>query len=667
MLNNKHSKQIIYPILEIIFMLFMYVSFTGCSDEDKISETLEINNLSPVIPATGGSITLDITSNATWKVGKVDAAWLSVENGSGTGDGKLVLSSDKNGTVSSRTAEFFIVTTKNGKYCKIELTQLATTPFIELDQNNLEVGARPRSHEIELNTNIPAGGISVEIQYEQEEGDNWIVGINVEPNVLTFQTILNNLSSERVATIILSYQDVSGEEIEVWDMLTVTQMASGNEPPAERADFSYVKNLPLGEITENIYIEGNIVSTGVSDNFRKNTHIIQNDNSSAIAFEASENLSLNKYDKVQLLLDGSQIETFDDCGTRYRVIKGINSANILKSESDVNFAPEVIHITDLTEDHLLSVITLQDVEFAMPYGGYANFHEYYVTQPFADYATKHYPAPMRDIEGGNLYLITNREVTYRRNPIPKGSGMITGLVVKMNDSAYGDLGTYSIRHLEESDINIDPDPTKRFSEILVEWELEPTTGFSNGTPSLPPTTGSSNATLLKDGTTGFHSGNTPNGIYLIDKYRGDKLGANTVISKSNFNVDSWGTGRYWIMDNVSTLGITTSLSLTIEANSVGSTGTWGGPRDFVVEYSLDGESWHQVASYQLTGQIEAGMTQNVTAGPKIFTYNLPDELLNKPNIKIRLMNVNNTSVTGGTTTIPGATSRLAHFSIRYTK
>lgn len=667
MLINKHSKQIIYSTLGIIFMLFMYVSFTGCSDEDSINETLEINNLSPAIPATGGSVTLDITSNATWKVGKIDAAWLSVENGSGTGDGQLVLSCDKNETVSSRTVEFFIVTTKDGKYHKIELTQLATAPFIELDLNNIEVGSRPRSHEIELSTNVPTGAIRMEIQYEQEDGDNWVVGIKVEPDALKFQTILNNLSNKRVATIILSYQDVSGEEIEVWEKLTINQMASGNEPPAEKADFSYVKELLLGEIVENIYIEGNIISTGTSNNFRKNTYIIQNDNSSAIAFEASENLSLNRNDKVQLLLDGSQIETFDDCGTRYRIIKGINSANILKSESDINFVPEVMHITELTEDHLLSVITLQDVEFAMPYGGYANFHEYYVTQSFADYATKHYPAPMRDIEGGNLYLITNREVSYRRNPIPKGSGSITGLVVKITDSAYGNLGAYSIRHLEESAINIDPDPAKRFSEILVEWELEPTTEFSNGTSSLPPTKGPSNATLLKDGTTGFHSGNTPNGIYLIDKYRGDNPGANTVISKSNFNVDSWGTGRYWIMDNVSTTGITTSLSLTIEANSVGSTGTLGGPRDFVVEYSLDGESWLQVASYQLTGQIEPGMTQNVTAGPRIFTFNLPDELLNKPNVKIRLMNVNNTSVTGGTTNIPGATSRLAHFSIRYNK
>src|SRR5690606_34317055 len=117
-------------------------------------------------------------------------------------------------------------------------------------------------------------------------------------------------------------------------------------------------------------------------------------------------------------------------------------------------------------------------------------------------------------------------------------GSITGLVVKIDDSPYGDLGTYSIRHLQESDIAINPNRENGFSKTLVEWELQPTTGFANGTPNLPPTTGPANATLQKDEGTGFFAGNTLNGIYLIDKYRGDKPGANTIISNSSYNVNS---------------------------------------------------------------------------------------------------------------------------------
>lgn len=676
---NKNISSILSPVPGIIFMLFILAAIWGCSEEVKTTETLEVSTLNPVAPAAGGTVSLNITSNATWKVGKIDVAWLKVETETGTGNGRLLLSCDENATVQSRTAEFFIVTTRDGKYYKIELTQLATDPFIELEQNDIEVGSRPRSHEIKLNSNVPPGGISAEIQYEQEEGDNWVVGINVETDALKFQTVLNPLQQERVATIILSYTDISGEETEVWDKVTITQMASGNEPPPEVADFSYVKELPLGEIVDNIYIEGNIVSTGISHNFRQGTYIIQDDNNSAIAFEAVENLSLNKYDKVHLLLDGTQIETFEDCGMHYRVIRGINAANILKSEPDVNFSPTIMNISDLTQDHLLAMVTLKDVEFAMPHGGYANFHEYYITQSYADYATKHYPTPIRDIEGDDIYLITNREVPYRRNSVPKGSGTVTGLVVKMTDSAYGDLGTYSIRHLEESGITINPNQVNGFSEILVEWEfpdlsaLQSTLPAANtapgnpGHPFLPPTEGLSTATLKKHESSGIYAGYTASGgTYLIDKYRGDKpMANNSIIARGAYNVNNWGSGKYWIIDDVSTLGITSSLSLQFEANSV----AVHGPRDFAVEYSLDGDNWMRIATYQVLGQMTTTPADQVQSVPssRIYTFHLPDELLNKPKIQIRLMNISNTSVTGGNIQVPSSTSRLGYFSIKYNK
>ncbi len=668
MMNRKYYQQIRSNIFLAVSTFFLLLTIGSCSKELEAPDTLEIKNLNPVVRATDGSLSLDIKSNTTWKVGDIDAAWLHVENESGNGDGQLHLSYEENSTVGSRTTTFFIVTTNDGKYHKIELTQLATDPVLDLEEQELEVGSRSRTHEIKLNTNIPAGGISIEVLYEQEAEENWIANINVQADVLRFQTALNTVEEERTATIILSYENTSNEDVEdVWDKITVTQMASGNDGPPETKDFGYVKGLPLGVIDENISVTGNIVSTGTSDNFRKNTYIIQDENNTAIAFEAVGSLSLNQYDKVNLLLDGAQIGTFEDAGVSYRVIKNISSANILTSASDPGFSPPKLYMRDLTEDHVLSLVTLKDVEFAIPHGGYSNFHEFYVTQAYGDHATKHYPAPISDIQGDNMYLITNREVAYRRNSVPKGSGTITGLVVKIRGSAYGDLGEYSIRHLRERDIAVNPNRANGFSEILVEWELEPTTGFPDGTPNLPPTAGPAGATLQKDEGTGFYAANAPNGIYLIDKYRGDKPDANTIISKSSYNVNTWGTGRYWIMDKVSTQGITSSLSLQFEAVSVSSTGTGGGPRDFAVEYSLDGENWNRIANYQITGQIAANQTQNVTAGLKMFSYKLPDELLNKPNIKIRLLNINNTSVNGGSIAIPGSTSRLGHFSIRYNK
>src|SRR5690606_11317631 len=198
-----------------------------------------------------------IASNASWKVGKMEASWLHVENTEGEGDGQIRLSYDENDAVEPRAIEFFVVTKKDGTYQKIVFTQLATDPFIELGQEELEVGSRPRSHEIQLNTNIPAAAIRAEIVYEQEEGDNWIVGVDIEAEALKFQTVLNTLAEERTATIIISYEDISGQDLEVWDKITVTQMASGNDGPSETKDYSYIRGLPLGIIDENISITGN--------------------------------------------------------------------------------------------------------------------------------------------------------------------------------------------------------------------------------------------------------------------------------------------------------------------------------------------------------------------------------------------------------------------------
>src|SRR5690606_7357939 len=385
MLNKKYYKQILPAVPSVVSILFFLVTMSGCSKEMEIADTLEVSNVNPVIKADGGSISIDVSSNTSWKVGEIEAAWLKVENTSGTGDGKLRLSCDENAAVHARTIEFFIVTVKDGKYHKIKLTQLSSDPFLTLAENEMEVGSRPRNHEIKLNSNLPSEAIAVEIIYEKEQSSGWVVGVDVEPEAIKFQTTLNTLDEERIATIILSYEDTGGEDIEVWDKITLTQMAAGNDGPPEQKDFGYVKGLPLGGIDENISVIGNIVSTGTSKNFRNNTYIIQDENSRAIAFESAENLTVNKYDKVHLLLDGAQVASFKDCGTDYRIIKGINAANVLTREADPGFAPSRLYMNDLTEDHLLSVVTLQEVEFAVPHGGYTNFHEFYVTQSYADF------------------------------------------------------------------------------------------------------------------------------------------------------------------------------------------------------------------------------------------------------------------------------------------
>src|SRR5690554_6312247 len=155
MFIDKYFKQILSSTSGILYMLLILVIAIGCSEEVKIEEKLEIDNTNPIVSNTEGTLTLEVTSNATWKVGNINANWLTVETETGEGNGQVVIFYDTNENIEPRTVEFFIVTTQDGIYHKIELTQLATDPFIEISQHELEVGSRPRSHEIELNSNVP--------------------------------------------------------------------------------------------------------------------------------------------------------------------------------------------------------------------------------------------------------------------------------------------------------------------------------------------------------------------------------------------------------------------------------------------------------------------------------------------------------------------------------
>lgn len=680
MLSKKYFGHLLDLKWGILSMLLLALVISSCKKELEVPDELEVSTVSPVVLADGGTLTLDVNSNTNWKVGKISDTWLQVSKSDGSGAGELVFSVDANDAVEARSTEFFIVTTKEGKYQKITLTQLASDPFITLEEEELEVGSRPRSHSIGLQTNIPGDAISVEIIYDEEE-ENWVSAVNVEAAEVKFQTALNTFPHERVATIIFSYTDHSGEGLEVWDKITITQLASGNDGPSELKDFDYIKGLSLGVIDENISIIGNIVSNGVSANFRAGTYIIQDENASAIAFESSDNLNFSKFEKVNLLLDGAQIETFEDGGVMYRVIKGVSAANIISREADPSFVAPVKRISELRDEYLLAYVTLKDVEFAMPHGGYANFHEFYIAQAYANQVTAHYPAPIRDIHGDDLYLITNKEVPYRQHSVPKGSGNIAGLVVKMTNSAYGALGDFSIRHLEEADIALSPSREDGFSKTLVEWEFPDLASFNSSLPAgntapgnpgaalLAPTTGLSTAKLSKHESTGLYAGySASGGTYLVDKYRGDKPGdgTNTIIYKGGYNVNRWGTGKYWLIDGVSTLGITSSLFIQFEANSVAQSG----PRDFAVETSLDGNTWTRIANYQVLGQFTpTAADQHAGAVPsyKLYTFKLPNELLDKPNIMIRLLNTSNVSVNGGNVNTTSATNRLGYFSIRYNK
>lgn len=653
------NKRIQYIILKLFTLSILLSVGTACSDSDTEEGYLEIESPTMTVGAASGTVTVNLNTNKDWKIGEVKSNWFELSSNKGSANGSFDITYHENAGIKSRSAEFYIVTVDGRGYQKFNLIQTPSNPFINPELTEIEVGSRARVHSINVESNIPGEVIQISKEYDVIPDTDWIVGEVVENGVLRFSTALNNVETERTATIVLLYEDTSVNGSMTSASIEITQMAKGNDGPPTLKDFGYVKTLSPGVIDENIYIKGHIVANGASSNFDSNTYIIQDENNIGIVFKSSTLIPFSRFDNVELLLDGTMIENVTSSGYSHPMITSISAANVLKQTPDPLYSIKEMYIKDLTDDYLFSMVTLKDVELAIPFGGYTNFNEGYLKDPH----TRNYPHTLRDINGDVLHMLTNREVEYRKNTVPQGSGKITGIIVRDNDNYYGDLGSYSIRQLAESDVAIDPSRDQGFSKVLVEWDCEKPAGMVDGVQHIPPHIGDPNAVLSKSESTGFYSAyNATSRIYFLAKYRGDATGGS--VTNGGYVSTQWNTDHYWIIDKVSTLGINKPLSLQLEANS----STNDGARDFVVEYSIDGgATWVLIADYSLKGQISGAVKNNtVIPGFKIYNFNLPDILQNQANIKIRLRCASMINVNGVTAASLG-TGRLVHLSIKYNK
>ena len=213
------------------------------------------------------------------------------------------------------------------------------------------------------------------------------------------------------------------------------------------------------------------------------------------------------------------------------------------------------------------------------------------------------------------------------------------------------------------------------TSVLVEWDCNVPDWKEIGASTFTeyhPTGGEasqSNAILNKDGNKHFQQTYADYILGFQDDFRGD-MNLNTTdgyygrMRGGAFNSKPWSTSSYFYVDKISTVGISTSLSLQVEMNA-----SWGGGPVAVVEYaySMSGE-WVKVDNSEFTilGQFDrtaaGGQTEKNIPGYKVYDFKLPDALLNRDNICIRLRPVRLPS--GVSSFMP---LRLANISIKYNK
>ena len=127
-------------------------------------------------------------------------------------------------------------------------------------------------------------------------------------------------------------------------------------------------------------------------------------------------------------------------------------------------------------------------------------------------------------------------------------------------------------------------------------------------------------------------------------------------SANSLNANNWAVGDYFQF-RVSTLGY---QGITVSWDQAGSS---TGPRDFVLQYSIDGTSFTQVgSSYQasLSDWVAGTFHAGFTFSPSLT--GIESAIANQPNVYFRLTDNSTTSIGGGTVA-GGGTERVDNFTV----
>lgn len=194
-----------------------------------------------------------------------------------------------------------------------------------------------------------------------------------------------------------------------------------------------------------------------------------------IRFADAQSNTVEHGDLVQLSLEGCVLKK-ESSPERY-TIENVSAANITEISSGNEIVPNVRTITSLSAADVYTYCTLQNVEFQVKEGAYTNVREYAAIQnPLSCGLTLNYGDTGRangnlltasqfamdgaanllyDQSGATIYALINMGCDWRRSQVPAGAGDVSGVIVHQEMPRWGgNVGTYSIRPLDESDFNM---------------------------------------------------------------------------------------------------------------------------------------------------------------------------------------------------------------------
>lgn len=480
-LMNKYMTETAYRLRRALFPLVAAAAcgLGACSDDDGVSEEpyVYFADGTELLTYTiqGGNKTLEMYCNqGPWVIETAypeDEEWLDIWPNEGSRDARFKITVSPNEGAYTRTTSVNVVV--GGRIIhSFRVSQAGGEARLGLDMGSDKMNASAGESEltVALDTNI---GWSAEALGDAKE---WI-SFGEATDVTQVVRVAANPGAERTGTIRFQALGTGFEELFV--LVHISQFDLEHDPynGTQKSIRELLESLPAGASTtirENIWVEGYVTSDPSKLNFEKNQLFLQDASGRGMLFEfasARENVyELGERLKVHLY----NAEVVVDETTRGRKVASFTSGAVFDRGTGEGIAPVELEYIERLDDYENTLVTLRNVEFAIPMGTYVNIDERENLKaqgnpsalPYCD-GTHYYGHLLRDAKGNTVKLYAKDTFLDRvAVTIPRGSGPVTGIVSKYTKNGV----TQNILTLRShADNGVADDPSQRLSNTLVQF------------------------------------------------------------------------------------------------------------------------------------------------------------------------------------------------------
>lgn len=370
---------------------------------------------------------------------------------------------------------------------------------VTIEQKNISIPAEGGRFGAKISTKLRAEDLTFEVEYNEKNSTEWIGGIGLKNNFISFDVKANVTEIIRHAVITVKYDGGKGN-------IQVSQYNAGSA--MEEVEVAGLKALLDSE--GEYLIESHIVLNGmvINDNLEKNgaeNRMISVDNQDMayadrilyvqdesgadgikLVFSKSCADLVSRYDRISLDTYGLTLKR-EDNPVRYSIARIPTEALVATSAGDAPLE-KVRGLGELTDNDIYTLVTIPDVQIPVSKGSFAPVDIRYINLMVS------YPMVIRDKDGGTSHMMVNVDCPWSRDGkgLPKGSGKLKGVVVhekcdnfawdtaKENElvssgqnasyiTGLGTIGDYQIRPVRKSEVMISEDASESFSTLMYEW------------------------------------------------------------------------------------------------------------------------------------------------------------------------------------------------------